>query len=100
MMGRLHDCKRGLATAEPADYNRWWRRITELEDELKMFAQTPVGQIFQKNKELEAQLEAVRLLLDTEYAERKDACDDSECEICIEWFDMIVKLKAAIGEVE
>jgi len=37
------------------------QRIKELEDELKMFAQTPVGQIFQKNKELEAQLAAVRV---------------------------------------
>ena len=36
------------------------RRITELEDELKMFAQTPVGEIFKRNKELEAQLETYR----------------------------------------
>ena len=36
----------------------WQCRITELEDELKMFSLTPVGEIFQRNKELEAQLEA------------------------------------------
>ena len=37
-MSILHDCKRGLTTATPTDYNRWWRerrnnrdRIAELE---------------------------------------------------------------------
>ena len=30
-MGKLHDCKRGLAVATPRDYNRWWRRMNELE---------------------------------------------------------------------
>ena len=34
----------------------WQCRITELEDELKMFSLTPVGEIFQRNKKLEAQL--------------------------------------------
>ena len=27
-MGKLHDCKRGLDTATPSDYNRWWRERT------------------------------------------------------------------------
>lgn len=31
IMSKLHDCKRGLAIATPADYNRWWRRVEELE---------------------------------------------------------------------
>ena len=30
-MSKLHECKRGLATATPEDYNRWWRQIEELE---------------------------------------------------------------------
>jgi hypothetical protein len=30
-MSKLHDCKRGLATATPQDYNRWWRHIKALE---------------------------------------------------------------------
>ena len=31
-MSKLHDCKRGLSTATPSDYNQWWRRIRELEE--------------------------------------------------------------------
>mgnify|MGYP000154751892 CR=1 FL=1 len=57
-------------------------------------------ELFQTTADLEtaqAQLDAVRGLLNTEYAERKDACNDSECEICIEWFAMISKLQAALN---
>ena len=48
----------------------------------------------------EQQLDAVRGLLNTEYAERKDACNDPECEICIEWFAMFSKLQAALNGEE
>jgi hypothetical protein len=34
-VSKLHDCKRGLSTATPADYNRWWRRMTALEAQLE-----------------------------------------------------------------
>ena len=30
LIKRLHDCKRGLSTATPDDYNKWWREMTRL----------------------------------------------------------------------
>lgn len=45
---------------------------------------------------LEAKLDAIGGALKTEFAERKDACNDSECEICIEWYEMITKLQAIL----
>ena len=63
--------------------------IEKLEDELKMFAQTPVGKIFQRNKELESQLAAVR-----EFVNNEDG-------VCIQCLAVKTILdKAAIGEGE
>jgi len=50
-------CRHGSYAKSAVSGSCYQCKIEELEDELKMFAQTPVGQIFQKNKELEVQLE-------------------------------------------
>jgi hypothetical protein len=34
-LNKLHECKRGLATATPADYNAWWREMERLSAENK-----------------------------------------------------------------
>jgi hypothetical protein len=31
ILNHMHECKRGLSTATPNDYNKWWRYTTELE---------------------------------------------------------------------
>jgi len=35
MNSHLHDCKRGLSTATPKDYNRWWRERARLQTHIE-----------------------------------------------------------------
>ena len=31
ILNQIHECKRGLSTATPSDYNAWWRYVKQLE---------------------------------------------------------------------
>lgn len=35
IVDRLHECKRGVRTATPQDYNTWWRYVTRLEQDVE-----------------------------------------------------------------